>query len=270
MKWKEEYWGSRIKCPKCKQIFVLQKPGKEQDTEGSFKTAISDSLNVEKEAEKSQKDKNPKPPDFNNQSAICAGCGGSISANEASYEIEGQLFCVVCAVDKQPEQVTSKSQGKPGVADEIQVKCKLCQTIYAPDLKLSKAWTCPKCKGKNPNLKRHYRSVADVCILSLIGQSLLLYAGSVHGRLGFFWILGLVQLVLLLLTIIFTYSSAAPWMDGFVKIMIVVVFGLAAVFNIGFLLVKTPGPFALSIAGVYSLIWIFLFWLWIQTKKCTV
>lgn len=269
MRWSEEYWGKKLRCPKCKQIFVIQKPSEEKVAPVSSEPKFSHSLDVEKETGKVQKDKNLKLPGFDNQSDICANCGRAIAENERAYEIDGRLFCVACE-EKPPEQATSKNQQKAGVTDEIQVKCKRCQNIYSPNLKSNKAWICPNCKGKNPNLKRHYRSVADVCIFGLIAGILLLYAGLVRGWTGLGWILLLADAALLLVTIICIYRSVAPWMDESVKIMIVVVFGVATVSNIGFLLIITPLMFAVSVAQVYTIVWAYLIWLWIQTKQCTV
>jgi len=272
MRWREEYWDKRVKCPKCKQIFIIQKPPEEKVPPVSSKTKFSNSLDVEKETGKVQKDKNSKLPGFDNQGDICASCGRAIAANEAAYEVEGRLFCMACE-EKPPEQTTSKSHQKAGVADEIQVKCKRCQNIYSPNLKSNiayKAWICPNCQCKNPNLKIHYRSVADLCIFGLIAQVLLLYVGLVRDRTGLVWIFGLAYAALLLVTIIRIYKSRAPWMDKPIKIMIVVVASVATVYNIGFFIVVTPLMLAVTVSGVYAILWTFLFWLWLQTRQCTV
>ena len=271
MNWKEEYWGKKVRCPKCKRIFVIQKPSDEKDTPVSSKTKFSNSLVVEKEKAKVQEDKKSKLPGLDNQGDICANCGRAIAENERAYEIDGRLFCVTCE-EKPSEQPTSNSQQKAGIADEIQVKCKRCQNIYSPNLKSNiayKAWICPNCQCKNPNLKIHYRSVADVCILGLIADTLLLYAGIVQGRTGLFWILRLAHSTLLLVTFIRIYKSRAPWMDNPVKIMIVVVFGIGSVYNVGFFMLFL-GLLAVPAALLYAILWSFLLWLWIQTKQCTV
>ncbi len=36
MKWSEKYWGKKVRCPKCKQIFVIQKPLEEGSTPASY------------------------------------------------------------------------------------------------------------------------------------------------------------------------------------------------------------------------------------------
>ena len=48
------------------------------------------------------------------------------------------------------------------------MKCKNCRQVFHPDLHTKGAWLCPNCQVKNPNLRRHYRSIAGLCILGFI------------------------------------------------------------------------------------------------------
>jgi len=70
MKWNDEYWGKRVKCPKCKQIFVIQKPPEEQDTTVSSKPETPRSLDREKETIQSRKEIAPKPFEPDNQNIL--------------------------------------------------------------------------------------------------------------------------------------------------------------------------------------------------------
>ena len=53
----------------------------------------------------------------------------------------------------------------------IDALCGHCDKRYTPDADSRGAWVCPACSKKNPNLRRHYRSVADLCILGLIATA---------------------------------------------------------------------------------------------------
>lgn len=265
LKASQEYLGKRVKCSRCKRIFLVAKPPLKEDTLISSKREFSQ--NVGKKTGRVQQDITSKEHRFEKQADVCARCARAIDTS--THEFEGRLFCIACEQELS-EQTTSRRQQEAGVTGEIQVKCRLCRSMYTPDLKTNKAWMCPNCQGKNPNLKRHYRSVADVCILGLISTVLLLYAELARGRIGLGSILGLVHAVFLLATIICTYRSVAPWIEESVKILIVVVFGVASLTNIGFLLVLTPWVFSVPVAGVYAIIWAFLLWLWIQTKLAAV
>jgi hypothetical protein len=200
----------------------------------------------------------------------CPNCRAKFKAHD---ELRGRVAtCPGCkeafSIENLQEQTVLKGQQSAMVANEIRVRCRSCQKTYAPGLRSNKSWICPNCQSVNPNLKRHYRSVADVCILGFIAGVLLLYAGLVQGRTGLVWILLLVDAQLLLVTTILTYMSRAPWADKSVKVMIVVVFGIAAVVNIGFF-GAISWMIGLLAAGLYAIIWAFLLWLWIQTKRCT-
>jgi hypothetical protein len=148
------------------------------------------------------------------------------------------------------------------------IKCRKCGTTFEPDVKTKGTWSCPSCQTKNPNLKRHYRSVADLCILGLIVTLLVVVFSATNAGLNLGALLSAAHAVLLLVTIVFVYKSKAPWADSTAKTLIWVVFGLALLFN-----VATPLMLAgrLNIAAiiVYAVVFPYLFWLNVQAGKCT-
>ena len=148
------------------------------------------------------------------------------------------------------------------------VKCRKCEKMFPPNMKTSGHWLCPSCQAKNPNLKRHYRSVAILCILGLVATVFLVAVRFSKGglNLGIFMLAG--HGVLLLVTIVFVYKAKTPWTDGTVKALIWTVFGLALIFNVVL-------PFALSgrldipLIVIYAIVFGYLFWLNLQARKCT-
>ncbi|MCG2681029.1 MAG: hypothetical protein L6455_13860 [Kiritimatiellae bacterium] len=148
------------------------------------------------------------------------------------------------------------------------VKCKKCGNAFQPDMKNKGPWSCPACQAKNPNLKRHYRSVADLCILGLIVTAIIVAVGFSKAGLTLGVILSAGHAILLLVTIIFVYKSRTPWTDATAKALIWTVFGLALVFNVVFPLIFA-GTLHIPFIIVYALVFPYLFWLHSQAGKCT-
>ena len=148
------------------------------------------------------------------------------------------------------------------------IKCKKCGSTFEPDVKAKKAWLCPSCQAKNPNLKRHYRSVADVCILGLIGTVIFVAIMYARSGLSLGAVLAAAQGMLLLATIVLVYRSKTPWADSRAKNLIWMVFGLALLFN-GVVPLVRAGKLNIPFLIVYAIIFPYLFWLNAQARKCT-
>jgi len=147
------------------------------------------------------------------------------------------------------------------------IKCKKCGNTFQPDIKTKDVWVCPNCQTKNPNLKRHYRSVADLCIIGLIVTIIIVAIAFSNVGLTLGVILSGAHAILLLVTIIFVYKSKAPWSDNVAKTLIWTVFGLALLFNVAGPLLA--GRLNIPAIIVYALVFPYLFWLNGQANKCT-
>jgi hypothetical protein len=152
---------------------------------------------------------------------------------------------------------------------DLAIKCKKCGGTFQPDMNTKGAWSCPNCHAKNPNLKRHYRSVADVCILGLIATVIIFVIGLNKRGLDLNIVLSSTHAVLLLVTIVLVYKSKAPWMDTTAKTLIWVVFGLALLFNVVVPLLII-GTLNIPALVIYAIVFPFLFWLNAQASKCTI
>ena len=148
------------------------------------------------------------------------------------------------------------------------IKCKKCGHTFQPRVHVIGPWRCPSCEAKNPNLKRHYRSVADVCILGLIATAVIVTLGFRDGGLTLGVVLSAAHGVLLLVTAVLVYKSKTPWTDTVAKTLIWIVFSLAVVFNVVLLLV-VAGKLNLPAAIIYAVVFPYLFWLDSQANKCT-
>ena len=148
------------------------------------------------------------------------------------------------------------------------VKCRKCAKTFRPDMKTKGPWPCPACQAKNPNLKRHYRSVADLCILGLIVTAIIVAVRFSKAGLTLRVVLSAGHALLLLVTIVFVYKSKTPWTDGTAKALIWTVFGLALVFNVVIPL-ALAGRLNIPAIIVYALVFPYLFWLKSQAGKCT-
>ena len=146
------------------------------------------------------------------------------------------------------------------------IRCRKCPTKFQPDLKSSRLWQCPHCEATIPNLKRHWRSVADVCILGLIFTSLFAVPHiRAHGiDLAGFWFI--VHCVLLLLVIFLIYRAEAPWTHTAAKVLAWIVFIKVTVSNALIPLIQGQ-VFAIPLLIVYFIVIVFLLWLSMQTAR---
>jgi FtsH-binding integral membrane protein len=108
--------------------------------------------------------------------------------------------------------------------------CQKCRQSFEPDARIRGPWICPQCGAKNPNLRRHYRSIADLFILGLFLASAGFYFGSREFNL--YWILVAADCVLLLLATIAIFRSKTPWANPTVRILIWAAFVIAFLFNV--------------------------------------
>jgi hypothetical protein len=135
-------------------------------------------------------------------------------------------------------------------------------------MKIKGVWLCPACQEKNPNLKRHYRSVADLCILGFIISAIIIAVGFATTGFHFGMILSIGHTILLLVTIVFVYKSKTPWTDAVVKTLLWIVFGIALLFNVVIPL-ALAGKLNVPALIIYALVFSYLFWLSSQANKCT-
>ena len=150
------------------------------------------------------------------------------------------------------------------------IRCKNCLAAFSPALKASakEGWQCPHCQTKNPQLKRLYRSFADLCIMGLIVTCLIVLYGISNDGVTLGSVISIGHGVLLLVTTIVVYSSVAPWQDRVAKTLIWATLTLACLFNVVILCVSN-GLLVIPAVVLYSLVFGYLVWLTIMTKKCT-
>ena len=171
-----------------------------------------------------------------------------------------------------PGKPIAKNQLSNMSNSSILINCKKCGEGFAPNFKTRGDWICPKCQYENPNLKRHYRSVADLYILWFIFSVVFLLVRI--GLVGFdFGAMSRIPFVILLIvTVITVYKSKSPWTDKIAKILIWSCFGVSVAFKT----IQTVQllsadrlnvPFLLGFGIVHVAIFIYLFWLHCQTKK---
>ena len=149
------------------------------------------------------------------------------------------------------------------------IKCKECGSIFQPDLKTRRAWMCPQCNAKNPNLRRHYRSVADLCILGLIATIIVVLFEHHEVGVSAGVVLGAASAILLLVTNLVIYKSKAPWANRAAKALIWMVFGSAFLGNLVVPLLLR-GSVLIGFVAVYAIVFPYLFWLNSQANRCTV
>lgn len=154
----------------------------------------------------------------------------------------------------------------------ILINCKKCCESFAPDFKARGDWICPKCQCKSPNLKRHYRSVADLYILWFIFSVVVLIVYVKSEGFDFGVIVRIPFVILLLVTIITIYKSASPWTDKTAKTLIWSSFCVSVIFKaiqtVQLLLAdKFTIPFLIGFGIVHVAIFIYLFWLHCQARK---
>ncbi|MBN2507953.1 MAG: hypothetical protein JXQ71_14805 [Verrucomicrobia bacterium] len=156
------------------------------------------------------------------------------------------------------------------------IQCKKCGTVFPPHPKTKGTWICPHCQAENPNLKRHYRSVADLCILGLVFVLVVLAMRIYQAKVGLADLFMAADAVLLLVTIVCIYKAQAPWANRVIQRLIWIVFGVAFAVNV-FVPLLAHGTIdyhrAFSVSArfvVYLVIFGYLFWLQVQARKCAV
>jgi hypothetical protein len=156
----------------------------------------------------------------------------------------------------------------------VLVRCRKCGRTYAPDLRSSGRWICPHCRAKNPNLKRHYRSIAQLFMLNLLFAVLALFLRRNRASpIVFEVVVGAVALFFFV-AILAIYRARAPWASHLVKAMVRSIFALALLANLvavvrGFASGRIdPG----TIGGTIVLVAIIAYIVWLerQARKCTV
>jgi hypothetical protein len=140
------------------------------------------------------------------------------------------------------------------------MRCKQCGTVFPPNPKTTGSWVCATCQTKNPNLKRHYRSVADLCILGLVFALIFLAIRISQSQFGLSDVFIAADAVLLLAAIVVIYRAQTPWIDRTVHRLIWIVFGVAFGANVLFPLLVS-GRVNFPPAVVYVTVFSYLFWL---------
>jgi hypothetical protein len=155
------------------------------------------------------------------------------------------------------------------VVRDASVKCKQCLHVFRPDLKTSGHWTCPGCGANNPNLRRHYRSVADLLILGLIVTMAVVLLGSTERlELTAGVLVSIAWSALLLFAIIKIYSTRSPWRNMVVKTLIWVVFGARfALYGLEVIAAQRPMPWIIGPLVVFVVVFSYLFWLAFATRR---
>lgn len=151
------------------------------------------------------------------------------------------------------------------------IVCLYCNRRIEPDLKSNKPWICVKCNKKLPNLKRHWRSIADVYAIQL-SISLLLLLFSLFGGEGFkstfefisFWVSILISVIIPIIIVIRTYSSARPWEERSIRFWITV-WLLLSFISVLVSFSTTGSILIVLILGFWPVI-ILLYFLWLSNK----
>ncbi len=155
------------------------------------------------------------------------------------------------------------------------IACKNCHQSFTPDMKTRHEWVCPHCQAKNPNLKRHYRSVADLYILWLIFSFIAVTIRFHSDGLNFIVLFSLVFMVLLATAIVIVYKSKTPWADSRVQIIIWLAFGVSLLFRLlailGMLIShQLNTAYLIGFSIPYTAIFLYLLWLQFQSNKYAV
>ena len=159
-----------------------------------------------------------------------------------------------------------QTKSRPDGGNTPMIRCRKCECIFSPEMK-KRTWACPACQTKNPNLKRHYRYLADLCILGFIISTSMITIN--FGKIqNFITAQSAAHSLLFLIAIVLIYKSKAPWIDSVAKTLRWTVFGFVLYLSVVFLLAS---PEILThVIIVVSLMLLYLFWLNSQTIKCTV
>jgi len=148
------------------------------------------------------------------------------------------------------------------------IRCRHCGCVFRPAPAASGVWVCGRCRGKSPNLRRHYRSVADLCVIGLVATLWYLAARLRGPGLDLAAILASAHAVLLALTAGVLYKARAPWASHVVRVLVAAAFVLALGIH-EILPLLTTGKLNYLALVVYIVVFAYLFWLSVQGLKCT-
>ncbi len=105
---------------------------------------------------------------------------------------------------------------------EIKVRCRRCREMFRPDLKTTKSWRCPSCDAGNPNLRRHFQSLADVCVIGVLAKMIFIAIeceGKQHG-VGVEIAISAAQCVFIGVLSMYIYKSIKPWVERRVVVLV--------------------------------------------------
>jgi hypothetical protein len=146
--------------------------------------------------------------------------------------------------------------------------CILCRTCRAPfdaDPATRGAWQCPNCHAKNPNLRRHYRGIGNLCILALVVLAISAALGGFSLELSVGLVLIGVEALLLLLANVMFFKLKTAWPSATARRLIWALFVSAFLLSVGVPL--SGGLICIPAIAVYAIVFPYLFWLHLQTKS---
>jgi hypothetical protein len=151
--------------------------------------------------------------------------------------------------------------------DEARVTCKKCEHGFKPDLSTSSPWLCPACGAKNPNLKRHVRSVADVFILWFIVLVVVLLSHVKANGIDLEAAIYVANAVLLLTAIIVIYRRCTSWSSPATHVLmwLPVIFG--SMWHVVLPLINA-GRVAIPYLAVYVAVALYLVALTRRARQC--
>lgn len=148
------------------------------------------------------------------------------------------------------------------------IMCKACKQVFQPQQKGRLPWPCPSCGAKNPNLKRHYRSVAYLFMFGIFLNLLVVVFAFKRVPLNWAGLLMAIQVTMFLAAIIRIYSSPAPWGDVAAKALVWTSLTFTASVNL-MLPIVLAGRIPIPHMVVYSVVFAYLIWLQWASSKCT-
>lgn len=167
--------------------------------------------------------------------------------------------------------MAEEQQASAEATQDIVIRCTKCGETFAPDLKLKKdPWFCTQCGAKNPNLRRHFRSVADFFILCLaVTVGVLVYGFSQGKSVTARSIVLTVWAVLLLVATIRIYTVRMPWRDRLGRGLIWVVLALIVADRI-VMLVLLPRGMSIPLLVIPIAVLIYVIWVFRAASQCTI
>jgi hypothetical protein len=145
------------------------------------------------------------------------------------------------------------------------VFCRKCRHGFEPDLQTRGPWICPHCQAKNANLTRHYRGIADLCVLGLVLLGISVALGGLPLELNVGSALIALNVLLLLVTNVAIFKSKTAWTSAITRFLVWAVFVVAFLFSVG--LPLTTGRLFIPAIVVYAFVFPYLFWLGRQTNR---